>query len=219
MRQSWSPGAKPLCPTDNVTASLASYKTTFYLQNLHDLAILFFLTNITKLAILFYLQKLPGLETNFWATRPRPQRFETKTGAKQPRPRPRPQKIGLETYSPVKKFLDSPVGRAVMRSSLEREVWGSNLESVKSDTVVPTAHRRCDIFSKGAVLPGRNDAEMGPANALYASAYYSEYDEGFDLIQEVSRLIDVIYLGFAIAREVMYCLDYWYACLFEHWSC
>ena len=47
------------------------------------------------------MQKLPGLETNFWATRPRPQRFETKTktDAKQPRPRPRPgpQKIGLET--------------------------------------------------------------------------------------------------------------------------
>ena len=74
--------------------------------------------------------------------------------------------------------------------------------------MLPTAHRRCDIFSKGAVLPGRNDAEMGPANALYASAYYSEYDEGFDLIQEVSRSIDVIYLGFAIARGVMYCLDY-----------
>ena len=27
---------------------------------------------------------------------------------------------------------------------------------------------------KGAVLPGRNDAEMGPANSLHASAYYSE---------------------------------------------
>ena len=104
MRQSWSPGAKPLCPTDDVTASLASYKTTFYLQNLHDLANLFFLTNITKLAILFYLQKLPGLETNFWATRPRPQRFETKTGAKQPRPRPRPQKIGLETKTDLETY-------------------------------------------------------------------------------------------------------------------
>ena len=64
-QQSLSPGAKPLCPTNNVTASLASYKTTFYLQNLHNLAILFFLPKITKLAILFYLQKLPGLETNF----------------------------------------------------------------------------------------------------------------------------------------------------------
>ena len=32
----------------------------------------------------------------------------------------------------------------------------------KSDTVLPTARHRCDISSKGAVLPGRNDAEMGP---------------------------------------------------------
>ena len=27
------------------------------------------------------------------------------------------------------------------------------------------------------MLPGRNDAEMGPANSLHASAYYSEYNE------------------------------------------
>ena len=31
-------------------------------------------------------------------------------------------------------------------------------------------------------MPGRNDAEMGPANSLHASAYYSEYNERFDLI-------------------------------------
>ena len=30
------------------------------------------------------------------------------------------------------------------------------------------------------VLSGRNDAEMGPANSLHASAYYSEYNERFD---------------------------------------
>ena len=44
--------------------------------------------------------------------------------------------------------------RAVTRLSLEREVRGSNLESVKSDTVLPTARHRCDISSKEAVLPG-----------------------------------------------------------------
>ena len=66
------------------------------------------------------------------------------------------------------------------RSSLEREVGGSNLGPVKSNTVLPTARHRCDISSKGAVLPGRNDAEMGPANSLHASAYYSEYNERFD---------------------------------------
>ena len=71
---------------------------------------------------------------------------------------------------------------AVTRSSLEREVWGSNLGPVKLDTVLPTARHRYDISSNGAVLPGRNDAEMGPANSLHAPAYYNEYSERFDLI-------------------------------------
>ena len=63
-----------------------------------------------------------------------------------------------------------PVGWAVTRSSLEREVRGSNLGPIKSDTVLPTAHHRCDISSKDAGLPGRNDAEMGSANSLHSSA-------------------------------------------------
>ena len=45
------------------------------------------------------------------------------------------------------------------------------------------ARHRFDISSKGAVLPGCNDAEMGPANSLHASAYYSEYNERFDVQQ------------------------------------
>ena len=76
------------------------------------------------------------------------------------------------------------VGRAVTRSSLEREVWGSILGPAKSDTVLPTARHGCDISSKGAVLHGRNDAEMGPANSLHASAYYSEYNERLDFVIE-----------------------------------
>ena len=64
----------------------------------------------------------------------------------------------------------SAVGRAVIRSSLEREVLLSNLEPVESDTVLPTARHRCDISSKEAVLLVRNDAEMGPAYTLHASA-------------------------------------------------
>ena len=56
-----------------------------------------------------------------------------------------------------------PVGRAVTRSSLEREVCDSYLRPVKSNSVLPTARHRCDISSKGAELPRRNDAEMGPA--------------------------------------------------------
>ena len=62
-----------------------------------------------------------------------------------------------------------PVGRAVARSPLEREVWGSNLGPVKLNKVLPTTRHRCNISSKGAVLPGRNDAEMGPKNSLHAS--------------------------------------------------
>ena len=38
------------------------------------------------------------------------------------------------------------------------------------------------ISSKGAVLPGRNDVDMSPANSLHASAYYSESNKKFDLI-------------------------------------
>ena len=80
-------------------------------------------------------------------------------------------------------FFYQPVGRALTRSSLdyidfvtrssistlERKVCGSSLGPVKSDAVLPTACQRCDISSKGAVLPGRNDAEMGPANSLHVS--------------------------------------------------
>ena len=72
------------------------------------------------------------------------------------------------------------VGRAVTRSSLEREVSGSNLEPVKSDTVLPTTRRCFDISSKVAVLPGRNDAEMGSDNSLQALAYCSESNERFN---------------------------------------
>ena len=53
------------------------------------------------------------------------------------------------------------------RSTLKREVWGLGL--VKSDAVLPSARHRCNISSKGAVLPGRNDAEMDPVNSLHDS--------------------------------------------------
>ena len=53
---------------------------------------------------------------------------------------------------------------------------------IKSDTVFGTTRHRCEVSSKGAVLPGRNDAEMGPANSLHASAYYSKRNERFNLV-------------------------------------
>ena len=67
-----------------------------------------------------------------------------------------------------------------------REIRGSNLWPVKSDTVLPTARHRRNIFSKKAVLPRRNDAEMDPANFLLASAYKYYYIE-YHIIAELQQ--------------------------------
>ena len=40
-----------------------------------------------------------------------------------------------------------PYGRAITRLPMEREVRGSNLGPVKSDTELPTALHHCDISS------------------------------------------------------------------------
>ena len=73
-----------------------------------------------------------------------------------------------------------PVGRGGTRSSPERKVRGSNLGPAISDKLLPTARHRCGISLKGAVLPERYDAEMGPANSLHVSAQYSKHNERFD---------------------------------------
>ena len=70
----------------------------------------------------------------------------------------------------LERISNRPVSRAVTRSSLEWEVRDSNLGPVKLDTVLRTACHRCYVSSKGVVLPGRNEAEMGPANSLHATA-------------------------------------------------
>ena len=58
-------------------------------------------------------------------------------------------------FQPKKNDISiSEVGRAVTRSSLEQMVWSSHFARVKSDTVLPTARRRCDISSKEAMLLG-----------------------------------------------------------------
>ena len=46
-----------------------------------------------------------------------------------------------------------PVGRAVTRSSQERQALGSNLAPVKSGTVLATPRHCCNISSKGTVFP------------------------------------------------------------------
>ena len=49
-----------------------------------------------------------------------------------------------------------------MRSFFEREVWGSNLWPVESDTQLQTVCYHCDFSLKEAVLPEGNDAKMDP---------------------------------------------------------
>ena len=65
--------------------------------------------------------------------------------------------------------------------ALASNIVSSTPPLVKSNTVLSTARHRCNISSKGAVLLGRNDAEMGLANSLHASVYCSECNERFDL--------------------------------------
>ena len=81
-------------------------------------------------------------------------------------------------------MLNRPVGRAVTRSSQEREVdlrfefrAGQIGHSVANGSP-PLQH----FFERKYAARRRNDAEMGPANSLHASAYYNEYDEKFDLV-------------------------------------
>ena len=81
----------------------------------------------------------------------------------------------LETFEFEKHFdfslcFTARRSSGLTRSSLERVVRGSNLGPVKSDTMLQRLLTERDISSIEAVLPGRNDAEMGPANSLHASA-------------------------------------------------
>ena len=56
--------------------------------------------------------------------------------------------------------------------------------------MLPMACHRCDISWKGVVLIDRNDAEIGLANSLHASAQYGEYNEKLDLIKFLLLLAD-----------------------------
>ena len=71
---------------------------------------------------------------------------------------------------------DCWVSAEFLRAPIPRKGSGSTTTTtttpslVKSNTKLPTAHHRCDISSKGTVLPKPNDAEIGPANSLHALA-------------------------------------------------
>ena len=61
-----------------------------------------------------------------------------------------------------------PFGRSSRNAFVsEAGDWRFKSRAVKLDTVLPTA---ATFSSKEAVLPRRNDAKMGPANSLHASA-------------------------------------------------
>ena len=49
--------------------------------------------------------------------------------------------------------------------------------------------RKDHISSKRAVVPERNYAEIGLANSLHASAKFRQYNERYDLIYNLSRLV------------------------------
>ena len=78
----------------------------------------------------------------------------------------------------ITNVTDRPVGRTVTRSFLEWEVGSSNLGPVKSDIVDNGSPPQRHFFARSCVA-GRNDAKMGSANSLHASAYCSEYSERF----------------------------------------
>ena len=56
----------------------------------------------------------------------------------------------------------------------------------QSHTVLPMAYHHCNISSKGVVLLGRNNVEMGSSNSLHASMYCSKCNKKFDLISFIS---------------------------------
>ena len=77
--------------------------------------------------------------------------------------------------------LDRLDGRAVTRSTLGWKVKGSNLGPVKPNTVLPTARHRCDISSKGAVLPAGAITRRWAASTRYT---LRRINERFDLLSQ-----------------------------------
>ena len=73
-----------------------------------------------------------------------------------------------QEFFPATHWSNRPFGRAVMYSSMKQEIRGSNFGPVKLDAVSPRAGHLRDISSEEAVLPGLNNAEMGPVNSLHA---------------------------------------------------
>ena len=75
--------------------------------------------------------------------------------------------------------IDRPVGPAVTHPSRERDLrFKSQIGQIGHRVANGSPSLRHFL----TVLPGSNEAEMGPANLLQASAKYRKYNERFDLI-------------------------------------
>ena len=58
-------------------------------------------------------------------------------------------------------------------------------------SVQPMAHHRCEISSEGgAALPGRKDAEMGPANSLHALAHHGKSERFYKELKTQKKKVD-----------------------------
>ena len=85
------------------------------------------------------------------------------------------QKILQICYVTNLDFFNRPNDRVVTRLPSEQDVCETNVGPVEPNAVYPEA-RGYTIFSKGVVMPGRNDAEMGPEKA---------HDTRFGVLQPV----------------------------------
>ena len=81
--------------------------------------------------------------------------------------------------------------------------------TVKSDTVLPTACHRCITSSKGAVLPGRNDAEMG-SQTRYTLRRNTASNERKDMLscfqEKAKKALCIVQIptsfGFAVVSKI-----------------
>ena len=62
----------------------------------------------------------------------------------------------------IRRYSNRPVGRAVTRSSLKREVWGSNLRPVKSDTGCQRLATTATFFLKELCSQGAMTQRWAP---------------------------------------------------------
>ena len=75
-------------------------------------------------------------------------------------------------------ILFSLLGLVVTTSLSVREVWGSRLGPVKSDTVSPGTRHRAVFFELRSCVAWALSGGNGPRYSLHTLAEYREYNEG-----------------------------------------